>query len=53
MAGRKDLPQTRIRLTLEALEDRLAAGNLLPFLSLTPPHMDKRSVACVPRRLIN
>ncbi|HEY7309295.1 MAG TPA: hypothetical protein VH643_08070 [Gemmataceae bacterium] len=37
MSRRKTLPPSGIRLHLESLEDRLAAGNLLPSLSLICP----------------
>ncbi len=37
MSTRKDRHQPTTRLKLEALEDRLAAGSLLPYVLLTPP----------------
>jgi hypothetical protein len=45
MTGRKNFPQARIRPSLEILEDRLAAGNLLPFLSFMLPLPNIRTVA--------
>jgi hypothetical protein len=37
MIRRKVRFQPNTRLNLESLEDRLAAGSLIPFTSLTPP----------------
>jgi hypothetical protein len=45
MTGCKNFRQARIRPSLEILEDRLAAGNLLPYLSFMPPLPDSRTVA--------
>ena len=46
MSTRKDRLQPTTRLNLEVLEDRLAAGTLLPYVSLTPPppHIFRRIV---------
>ncbi len=44
MSTRKDRFQPTTRLNLERLEDRLAAGTLLPYVSLTPSNLFRRIV---------
>jgi len=44
MSTRKVQLQPTVRLNLETLEDRLAASNMIPYLSFTPPILIKRIV---------
>jgi hypothetical protein len=53
MIRRKVRFQPNTRLNLESLEDRLAAGSLIPFTSLTPPYLIMCSVIHTSRLLIN